>query len=195
MSAVKIGPRRVTLVGCMGSGKTTLSRILAARWQWTAWDLDDAIVDRANRTLNAPDKGELSISDIFAHFGETTFRQLEQTCLADALTQVDHVIATGGGAPAQQGAMDAMINAGPTIWLHGDPAVLFERAYNQGGRPLIAGASLEESRTRFEAIAEKRRPYYAKARLKVDVSSSGPEQIADTIEKTLRDIEEGPCTH
>ena len=81
-----IALERIYLIGLSGSGKSTISRLLAERIGWAVVDLDDEIVATANMT----------ISELFAK-GEAEFRRIEHDCLMRVVTQPYTVVATGGG--------------------------------------------------------------------------------------------------
>ncbi len=80
--------RRVVLTGFMGSGKTSVGRLLAARLGWAFVDLDDRIAAREG----------MSVPKIFATRGEAAFRAAESAALAEALQAEQLVLALGGGA-------------------------------------------------------------------------------------------------
>lgn len=153
--------RVVTLVGLMGAGKSTVARRLAKRWEhagWRAIDLDREIERRAGQKIPA----------LFAEVGEPAFRALEAEALRAALADEHVVVATGGGAPCAPGAMDAILAAGPAVWLDGPSEVLAARALAGGGRPLLAGLDLAGATARLEAQRAARAPHYARADLIVD---------------------------
>ena len=85
------GLRRIVLTGFMGSGKSTVGRMLAQTLGWEFLDLDTHLEARANA----------SIADLFTLHGEQHFRRLESSALANALHRTDTVIALGGGVPEQ----------------------------------------------------------------------------------------------
>ena len=87
-------PQRIALIGFMGAGKTTVGAILAARLGWDFVDTDALIEVRAGAPVAA----------IFRERGEQAFRDLEADVLAELAQRQRAVIATGGGAPAQEGA-------------------------------------------------------------------------------------------
>ncbi len=80
--------RQIVLTGFMGSGKSTVGPLLAARLRWQFIDADDAIVA----------EGRLSIPEIFAHHGEPAFRQREHETIARLIATDSLVLALGGGA-------------------------------------------------------------------------------------------------
>ena len=79
----------VVLVGFMGSGKSTVGRVLAERTNRSFVDLDDDIAADAGR----------SVAEIFADEGEAGFRQREAQSLRRAMNKRDLIVAAGGGAP------------------------------------------------------------------------------------------------
>ena len=184
--------KRVTLVGCMGSGKTTLSQLLAERWNWRALDLDRVIELQAPARLALDDADPVSISTLFDTYGEGTFRRLERDCLDDVLGESEVIIATGGGTPALEGAMTKILAAGPAVWLDGDLDVLLDRARTESNRPLLAGLSRTEAQEVHTALAAARRCHYDRASARVDVSDGEPREVADRVEAALVALGEGP---
>ncbi len=83
--------KRIVLNGFMGAGKTTVGRLLAEALGWEFLDLDMHLEARAGA----------SISDLFANHGETHFRRLESSALANALSRTGCVLALGGGTPEE----------------------------------------------------------------------------------------------
>ena len=101
----------IYLVGFMGSGKSTVGRMLAARIGWPFFDLDEEIEAR-ERT---------AIADIFATCGETEFRRIEAAALERHVRAVESgrpaVMALGGGAFVARANRDLLLQNGVTIWL------------------------------------------------------------------------------
>lgn len=167
--------RRLTLVGLMGSGKSTVSRLLGERWGWQPVDLDDEIAARAGT----------SVAEVFATRGEAAFRRLEGEALRDVLGRDRCVVATGGGAPAQPGAMDAICAAGPSAWLRGRPETLAARALAAGGRPLLDGRDLAGATRVLADQLSARQAHYQRATVAVDVDGLAPAAVADRVEADL----------
>jgi len=157
------GAAKVILVGQMGAGKSTIARLLAARWPgYSACDLDHEI-----------EADGRSISAIFEDEGEAGFRVLEAAALSHALARPERlVIATGGGAPCQPGAIEQMRAAGTVIWLAASPDVLARRLIvGQGGpRPLVAGLDLAKAERFLSRQLEARLAFYQQAHVTVDAS-------------------------
>ncbi len=170
-------PTKVVLVGQMGAGKSTVARHLARLWPThAARDLDALIVARGR-----------SIERIFAEDGEPAFRALEASILATTLaSERPQIIATGGGAPCQPGAMERLRERSLVIWLTVTPALLARRlAHATAHRPLIARLGPAELETFLTEQLETRRPYYAQAHLTIDCSGS-PQDSASAIDLAVR---------
>ncbi|AVK62792.1 shikimate kinase [Lactobacillus sp. CBA3606] len=135
------------LIGFMGSGKTTVGRLLAQQLQTQAVDLDDLIVTQVGQP----------ITQIFSEQGETGFRHLEQATLCQALTQPG-VLSTGGGTPtSQKNAEILMASSIPVIWLAAADQTILQRLANNRDRPLVntlASADLLALKHRRASIYE-----------------------------------------
>ena len=93
------GNRRIVLVGMMGSGKTTVGRVLASRLRCDLLDTDAVLEAREGRTVR----------DIFATDGEEVFREIESEVLSELLAQPGaSVIAAAGGVVLRQQNRDAL---------------------------------------------------------------------------------------
>ena len=167
-----IRERSIVLVGLMGSGKSTIGRRLAQRLGMAFADADDEIERAAGMT----------ISDIFAKFGEAHFRDGERRVIARLLAGKPHVLATGGGAFVNEETRALILNDSLCIWLDADIPTLVERTARRGHRPLLkgrdAGAVLRE-------LAEVRNPIYAQAHIRVSSASSPHEHTVRAIMEEL----------
>jgi shikimate kinase len=119
----------VVLVGFMGSGKSSVGRKLARRFGAAFVDVDE----RIESTAGCP------IRDLFAREGEPAFREREKAVLRDALSVKGCVIATGGGAFADEGNRALLRSYAPVVYLEASVETLLERLAGDRGRPLLRG--------------------------------------------------------
>lgn len=170
MSTGPIPIRRLTfLVGFMGSGKTTVGRLLAQRLGWAFVDLDETLEQRQGRT----------IAQIFAEQGEAFFRQIERVLLEETLAraeQVPTVIALGGGTFAQPANFELVRSyGGVVIWLDCPLEELRRRCRGMTNRPLFRDAAS------FEQLYRQRLPFYQKADFRVDADRPHPAAVVEEI--------------
>ncbi len=119
----------LVLVGMMGSGKTTVGRVLAARLGRPFFDSDQLVESRTGRTVR----------QIFLDEGEAAYRVHETQALLDSLaSSVPSVIAAAGGVVLATANRDALRDSGASVvWLKADPALLLDRVTSSGHRPLL----------------------------------------------------------
>ena len=117
----------VYLVGLMGSGKTSIGKILAKRMGMKFIDLDAEIIKDQ----------QCSISEIFDRFGEEEFRHLENKKLLSTLDIDNCVISTGGGIIMDQDNIKIMVENGSIIHLDIDLETQLLRIKNKKNRPLL----------------------------------------------------------
>jgi shikimate kinase len=160
----------VAILGYMGSGKTTVGRILARKLGWEFVDLDRAIARDAGR----------AIPEIFERSGEEFFRDLEHRALVAALdTTRERVVACGGGVVVRP-ENHTVLGEVSTVFLQEDPSVLYGRTRG-AWRPLRAA-----NREEFERRYESRLPLYEEvADLKIAVRGRPPEDVAEEIMQWL----------
>lgn len=152
-------PRQtVALIGFMGAGKSTLGAALAEALGVPFVDLDARIEATAG-----------PIPDIFARKGEAAFRALEAEALRTALDGPPVVLACGGGAPCQPGAMDQLLERATVVFLDAPFEALAERLAADTRRPLWGEGA--------RALYARRRPVYERAPLRVDASAP-PDRLA-----------------
>ena len=133
------------LIGLPASGKTTVGRQLARRLDMPFFDCDEAIEAAAG----------CYVSDIFARYGESYFRQLEHRTLEELCRKEGCVIATGGGAVLREDNRLLLQRSGTVFWLDRPLADIMSTDF-QTGRPLLTAG-----RKALERLAAERRALYA----------------------------------
>ncbi len=159
----------IYLVGFMGSGKTTVGRMLAEHVGWFFADIDDDI-EATERT---------KISHLFATRGEAEFRRIESEIIHKRVRKIQAgqpmVVALGGGTFTIPENVDLLLNNGVTIWLDASFDVVKHRVSLAAHRPLARDP------VRFEQLFQARRPFYGKADYRVEIRD-------DDSRKALEDI-------
>lgn len=111
----------------MGSGKTTIGRMLAKRLDLEFIDSDHEIQARTG----------VSIPTVFEIEGEEGFRRREALVIEELSHLKGHVVATGGGAVLRQENRDNLRASGFVVYLDVPPQILWERTRNDRNRPLL----------------------------------------------------------
>lgn len=154
----------------MGSGKTSVGRLLARRLGWEFVDLDREVERKERRT----------IPEIFESSGEKHFRALEHQALIDTLDgTTGRVIACGGGTVTQEDSRERLREVA-TVFLQEDVGVLYERTRGSR-RPLRAG-SPEEFEQRYSG---RLRHYQEVADLTITMRRRPKDQVVEEIAQWL----------
>ena len=165
----------VILTGFMGTGKTSLGKVLASKLGRPFVDID--------RKIEVEQK--LSIPKIFEQFGEEHFRELERAAVRELCERRGLVIATGGGTVKDAENLRLLKNSGVVICLTCSPEEILSRTQRRGERPVLDGGGSERLETIKRLLAE-RKEFYDRADYHVDTTNWSPLQIVDDICKHLR---------
>ena len=163
----------VALSGFMGSGKSTVGRLVAAALGWRFTDLDDEVERRKRRP----------IAEMFALEGESAFRRVELEVLQDVLAARAPgdglVLGLGGGTLTQAEARGLLAVDGTVIYLAVSPEVAWERVRGTG-RPLAV------SWEAFSALSVVRDGVYLEsADLVIDTGVLTPDEVADRVVRSV----------
>ena len=157
----------IVLVGPMGVGKTTIGKKLAKRLALPFIDTDSVIADRFG-----------PIPEIFAQHGETVFREYEEQCVIDSISE-PAVVATGGGAVLSEHSRAAFTQT-VVVYLTTDGKHMASRL-SGGNRPL-----LKDGINDWRRIFESRRSLYEQvADLTIDTSRVALKSIVEEIVSEL----------
>ncbi len=153
---------KLVLIGFMGSGKTTVAKILAKKFGLEATEMDDLIVKRSGK----------SIDQIFKDDGEMRFRQLESQIAADQRNKENVVISTGGGVVMNAENIKNLKTNGKIIFLKTSFSEIKKRLKNIKDRPLF------KNKRSAEKLFEFRQKLYEKnADLIVDTDGRSIEEV------------------
>jgi shikimate kinase len=165
--------RRIVLTGFMGSGKSTVGPLVAARLGWRFVDVDDVI---------EADTG-MPITQFFARFGEAAFRDCERETIGRLAGEDSMVLALGGGAIETQVTREQLLRSPGTLVVHlcVELATTLARCGGtEGTRPILA------DQANLAARYERRLPLYHLAHVTIVADALTPEQVADAILEAAR---------
>jgi shikimate kinase len=160
--------RRIVLTGFMGSGKSTVGPLVAARLGWRFLDADDVIVT---------DTG-MPISRFFAEHGEPAFRDLERKTIERLANEDGLVVALGGGAIEDSSTRSLLLNRPGTLLVHLEVTLdttLARCSGTDGTRPVFA------DRTNLASRYARRLPLYREAHVSLAADARTPGELADAI--------------
>lgn len=165
-------PRNIILAGFMGTGKSTVGRILADRLGWKFVDTDRLIESEAG----------LTITEIFDADGEAAFRDLE-TAVARRLAGMSQcVVATGGGFPLRPENREAAIAAGEVFLLVAPPEEIWQRIGHTRHRPLLQA---DDPMARIRSLLKEREPAYLALPRKIETRGLSSAEVAGMILQEL----------
>jgi len=160
----------IILIGMMGSGKTTVGKILADEINFKFIDSDDLIEKQEDK----------SITDIFLFKGEDYFRELEKN-LISKFNHKHFVLATGGGLPVFNDNFDKLINIGTIVYLKTSFKELTNtRISNNSTRPIYT------DKKAFENILKQREYVYKKAHFIISTDLKSPNEIVNEIKSIIQ---------
>ena len=157
----------------MGSGKSSVGRILASLTGYALVDTD---------TLVAQEAG-MSIPAIFKQHGEEHFRGIETRVLRSLVGRLGLIVATGGGVIISGENRGILPQIGPVVWLDATPEQLHQRV-KHSKRPLLRTA---DPRRTLEELYLAREPLYREAAtVRIDSGKLSHRQTAEAVLAALR---------
>lgn len=152
----------------MGTGKTSVGKLVASRMKMKFIDMDDVIEQRRCET----------IPQIFERYGEKFFRELEHELVIELSKTHGLVISTGGGIVLNQANIQIFSQTGVVICLQAEPETVLQRVGNDHHRPLLASP---DRLMRIKELLEKRRPYYNAIPYQIDTNHLTVEEVAEKV--------------
>ncbi len=163
------GPiRRIVLTGFMGSGKTTVGPLIAARLGWRFVDVDAVIEAEAGCT----------IAELFGRVGEPAFRDREHATIVRLASQDDLILALGGGAIERAETRDLLLNTLDTLLVHLEvqfATTLARCSGTEHTRPVLA------DQANLAARYQRRLPLYRAAHISILVDTLTPNEVSAAI--------------
>lgn len=157
--------RNLVIIGHPLSGKTTIGKQLAEKFQMEFFDVDQEI-----------EKQGLSIPEIFGKYGKDYFRKLEAKTINELSRKTGCVISTGGGAILNEENMKALNTNGLIINL--------TRRLDDINDSEIINRPLSKNKNELEKVIKERENLYKKY-AGISIENDGIETTVERIEKSL----------
>jgi shikimate kinase len=168
---------KISLLGYMASGKSTLGRALAESLGLPFKDLDQLIEART----------ESSVSELILNKGELYFRNLEREILLETLAEDNFVLALGGGTPCYFDNMAVLNSNSVTVYLERSISDLYNvLAIDRRERPLIAHLAKEDLKEFIAKHLFERREFYEQAIFKIPQEQKGLNERLETLKNYLQ---------
>jgi shikimate kinase len=155
----------LALIGFMGTGKSSVGRVVAGQLHFHFVDTDELIESRVGRP----------ISEVFAQQGEGAFREMERAAVAELARQRKMVISTGGGLIANPENLASLKQHALLICLWASPETIWERVRDQTHRPLLRVADPQSNIRRLFA---EREPFYRQADVLLNTEMRSIKEVA-----------------
>jgi shikimate kinase len=163
----------LALIGFMGTGKTSVGRLVAEQLHFHYLDTDETIQARTGR----------SIADIFSKDGEPAFRELEKNLVEELASHKKTVISTGGGLPAHSANLDSLKTHALVVCLWASPEKIWERVKNQSHRPLLHDSDPQK---KIRELLAAREPFYRQADVLVNTDIRTVREVVQQVVHQFR---------
>jgi shikimate kinase len=174
--------RNVVLCGFMGTGKSSVGRLVADQLHFAFLDTDGVIEARAGK----------GIPKIFAEDGEPVFRDMEEKLVKELAQRDRTVISTGGGLVVNPGSMASLKLHALVVCLWASPEQIFARVKNQGHRPLLEDP---EPLEKIRRLLAERTPAYKQADVLLNTGIRSPREVAQQVVHQFRVARTAPTAH
>jgi shikimate kinase len=165
--------RNLALIGFMGTGKSSVGRLVASNLHFTFLDTDDVIEARAGAT----------IAEIFKHQGEAAFRLMESRIVEELKRREKTVISTGGGLPVNEENMASLKSHALTICLWASPDKILHRVKDQLHRPLL---NEPDPLAKIRQLLAEREKFYRAADVLVNTEFRALREVAQQVMNQFR---------
>jgi shikimate kinase len=160
--------QNLALVGFMGTGKSTVGKMLAEHLHYTYIDTDDLLEHRAGK----------SISAIFESEGEEKFRALEHQLVLELSNCERSVISTGGGLAAHRNNLELLKSFAVVICLWASPETILERVRHQHHRPLLKDP---DPLARIKFLLAQREPFYKQSDILISTENRHSREVVQHV--------------
>lgn len=165
--------KNIYLIGFMGTGKSTVGKVLAQRLGTDCAEMDEWIEKQQ----------KMPITEIFDRYGEKHFRDLETDLLRSFIAKEKMVVSCGGGCVLREENTAMMRQSGVIVLLTASPETIYERVKNSTNRPVLNGnMNVDYIRDRME---ERRACYEGASDICIATDGKTAEQICEEILKKI----------
>jgi shikimate kinase len=169
---------KISLIGFMGSGKSTVASLLAQALKIDCCEMDDAILLLARSTLGL---SASTVAEIIDAHGDTVFRDLEEQVARDLQFRRNLLVSTGGGIIGREQNMISLKEAdGVVVFLRTEFQTISQRLHEDSGRPLF------RDRSKAKQLYDERLPLYERwSDLTIDTDLLTPVAVCELVLKGL----------
>ena len=160
--------KNLALIGFMGTGKSSVGRLVANHLRFKFIDTDDLIEARAGR----------AVGEIFKQSGEEAFREIERQVVAELGGQQKIVISTGGGLASNDANLADLSRHALIVCLWASPEIIWERVRGQTHRPLLNDP---DPPGKIRQLLAAREPFYKKADVLVNTERRSIKEVAQHV--------------
>jgi len=166
--------KNLVLLGMMGSGKSTIGRILAKKLNLEFFDIDQIIEN----------KTKMQIPKIFEEQGEISFRKIEEKITLKFLNKINCIISLGGGAYVNPIIRKKTYEKSITIWLDWNPKTLINRIRKNNKRPIALSINDDE----LKKLIIDRSKIYSKSKYRINCENNNKNNIIKKIIQKYENI-------
>jgi shikimate kinase len=163
----------IALIGFMGTGKTSVGRLVAELLHFDYLDTDEVIQAGTGRV----------IADIFKADGEPAFRALERKVVKEIASRKKTVISTGGGLPVDPKNLASLKHHSLVVCLWSSPEKIWERVRHQSHRPLLHD---ENPQAKIRELLAAREPFYKQADVLLNTELRSLREVAQQVVHQFR---------
>ena len=163
----------IALTGFMGTGKSSVARLLASQLHFALLDTDEMIERETGK----------SVAEIFAAEGEPAFRKYEARVIAELAAHRRTIIATGGGVGANPAHLESLKQHALVVCLWASPEIILERVRHHTHRPLLQGPNPLAKIRELLAIRE---PFYKQADVLLNTQVRSLKEVAQQVTHQFR---------
>jgi shikimate kinase len=167
------GKSNLVFIGFMGSGKSSVARLLGKKLGKPVVSTDE-MIERAEAK---------TIPGIFEEFGEAHFRELEKQAVREASLLKNVIIDCGGGVVLDQENIDRLKANGCLVFLAAGPEFLYEKIKDQKHRPLLA---VKDPLKKIRQLLQERKTKYKQADITLISEDRTIEEIVNEIIELIK---------